>query len=332
MTFELLFQGKSFPVPRKSVWEFLDHRRDLLDAKTYKVESLVSVEVFEKFVDSLKNQTKILVTKENVESLSLLAKEFCFEELRSECLNLDSVPNLSERVSKLERQISSLSIRQFLEQIESQERGLESLRLEVEQLKKLLALPKAQAANTPEPALSVKQSTPNSPKSTPSLSPRPEKKLDFPLKEPNSREGIISYLTKVHERGTVTITSTSVDGKYAPKNVADLTARSCFKSKDWPGEWICWDFHEMRVCPTHYTINAWLLKSWAVEGSLDGENWTEIDRQTDNQDFRKWNAVSFTVSDPVESRFIRLIQTDKRPGGNGHLFLGAVEFFGTLSE
>jgi hypothetical protein len=89
----------------------------------------------------------------------------------------------------------------------------------------------------------------------------------------------------------------------------------------------------MRVYPTHYTIRTCDLKSWVVEGSLDGDNWTEIDRQTDNQDFKDgWNKVSFTVSKPVESRFIRLTLTDKTHHGRDSLYLAAVEFFGTLSE
>jgi hypothetical protein len=65
------------------------------------------------------------VTKENVESLSLLAKEFCFEELQSECLKV--LPN----------PISSLSERgfKFEEQIESQERRFENLCQEIKKMK-----------------------------------------------------------------------------------------------------------------------------------------------------------------------------------------------------
>jgi hypothetical protein len=65
------------------------------------------------------------------------------------------------------------------------------------------------------------------------------------------------------------------------------------QSKDEPGQWVCWDFREIRVHPTHYTIETVWLKSWVVAGSLDGESWTEIHPQTDNQDFKdEWNAVS----------------------------------------
>jgi hypothetical protein len=140
----------------------------------------------------------------------------------------------------------------------------------------------------------------------------------------------------VHEKGIVTITSKSfsdyddVEWGDALKNVADLTSDRWFNSEDEPGQWVCWDFREMRVRPTHYTITAGGLTSWVVEGSLDGESWTEIDRQTNNQFFTHWNTAPFAVSNPAECRFIRLTQTDKRH--YNELLLRAVEFFGTLSE
>jgi hypothetical protein len=176
----------------------------------------------------------------------------------------------------------------------------------------------------------------------------------FPLRRPESLDGIISYLTRkhggnVHDKGIVTITSKSVDdddSRLAVRNVVDLTSGESFYSKDEPGQWIRWDFHGLRVLPTHYTIISQWLKSWVVESSLDGEAWTEIDRKTDNEDFKSynWKTASFAVS--AECRFIRLTQTGKnhdgcdhflRDSGKGHggydtLIIYAIEFFGTLLE
>jgi hypothetical protein len=163
------------------------------------------------------------------------------------------------------------------------------------------------------------------------------------MKEPNSLDGILSYLTKkhgghVHERGLVTLTSKSClsnASQYRAKNAADFTCPDWyFKSKDEPGQWISWDFREMRIRPTHYTMMATSPKSWVVEGSLDGTHWTEIDRQTDNKDFEKFREMaSFPISRPVECRFIRLSQTGKNHQGKDCLGnLHVVEFFGTLSE
>jgi hypothetical protein len=165
------------------------------------------------------------------------------------------------------------------------------------------------------------------------------------MKKAKSLEGIISHLTQkpggnVEEKGIVRITSKSVSSdnpRYAQKNVADLTFDSEFWSKNEPCQWICWDFGEMRVRPTHYTLSTRFLKSWVVEGSLDGRSWREIDRQTDNQDFKNWNTASLAVSNPAEFRFIRLTQTDKTHAmflgvTDDQLRLRAVEFFGTLCE
>jgi hypothetical protein len=156
-----------------------------------------------------------------------------------------------------------------------------------------------------------------------------------------SLDGIISYLTKKHggnvqEKGIVTMTSKSDwnDPDYALKNVADLTSDSRFYSKNKPGQWVCWDFREIRVRPTHYTIWALWLKSWVVDGSLDGSSWTEIDRKTgsENPYALFGNIASFAVSQTAEFRFIRLTQTDKAYSCDDLLRLYAVEFFGTLSE
>jgi hypothetical protein len=165
----------------------------------------------------------------------------------------------------------------------------------------------------------------------------PPRSLCFQLEEAESVDGIISYLTlkhggNVHEKGIVTITSKSVFLDGDGWNVADLTSGRRFVSNDEPGQWICWDFHEMRVRPTHYTVKSYLLKSWVVESSLDGEAWTEIFRKTDNQDFRRGEIASFAVSKSAKCCFIRLTQTGKNHNGNDMLVIQAFEFFGTLLE
>jgi hypothetical protein len=161
----------------------------------------------------------------------------------------------------------------------------------------------------------------------------------FPMIASESLDGIISYLTKkhggnVHAKGIVTITSSSVVRLHcAPQNAADLTSDSAFVSKNEPGSWICWDFGETRVRPANYTIRAFYLKSWDLEGSLDGSSWTVIDRRSDTQDFKGgWVTASFPVSNQVECRFIRLTQTAERHRGNNYLGVRAVEFFGAFFE
>jgi hypothetical protein len=167
------------------------------------------------------------------------------------------------------------------------------------------------------------------------------KAVDFPLKGARSVDGIISYLSRkcggnVHDKRIVTITSKSVHGDFcwnAGLNAAGLTSNSDFRSKDEPGQWICWDFHEMRVRPTHYTIKSDSLKSWVVESSLDFVNWTEIDRRTNNDDLKEEPHIrSFTVPKSAECRFIRLTQTGGNHSSDNELRVTAFEVFGSLIE
>jgi hypothetical protein len=152
--------------------------------------------------------------------------------------------------------------------------------------------------------------------------------------------GIIGWLTRqcggnVHEKGIVILTSktTPSSPKKALTQVADRNPDWYFCSQNEPDQWVCWDFRERRLLLTHYALRALLLGSWVMEGSLDGENWTEIDRQTDHRAFRDLpETTAFTVSNPAECSFIRLTQTYRNYGGHDVLALGPVEFFGILSQ
>jgi hypothetical protein len=355
---ELRFHGKAYAVPKKSVVDLLD-QQNLFAATSYAVESSVPVEIFEAFVPSLQTQGKVSVTKENAASMSFLAKEFCLSDHLSECraFSFDIVLSLAERVSVLERQTQQSGSGEVEDRLETQEEGLESLRSRFEKLEgKLSKTEVLIGGNESRPVKSLlslregierligeasETSSGIAKAATPPPTPtRSLSKAEFPMKAPKSLEGIISYLTKqhggnVHEKGIVTIASKSVCSDHpmhALKNVADLTCDTRFWSGNEPDQRVCWDFREMRVRPTHYAIEARYLKSWVVEGSLDGESWAEIDRKTNNQDFKDvCNTPAFAVSKPAECRFIRLSQTDNHLG-NDWLVLLAVEFFGTLSE
>jgi hypothetical protein len=150
-----------------------------------------------------------------------------------------------------------------------------------------------------------------------------------PMKATNPLDGIILYLSKkhkgnVHENGIVTITGNPSVGRDSSPlwYVTDLTTYRVNSEGvvnnpsiliDWEqGQWICWDFQEMRIRPDHYTLKCHGMRSWLVEGSLDGMNWTEIDRHTNSAVFKRWNTHLYAVSNVVEFRFIRLSQPVKR--------------------
>jgi hypothetical protein len=196
----------------------------------------------------------------------------------------------------------------------------------------------------------------------------PRSKVEIPMDFPHSVHGIIWSLAEkpggnIQEKGRVTITSKLITNSdlNAVTKIADVAAGSQSPSENEQGDWVCWDFREMRVRPTHYTIQSRSLQSWVLEGSLDGRRWTEIDRQTDRlnprvqasnptsivyptaggwlvtlqpaySDGQDLNALpttaSFAVSCSGDVRFIRLTQigpSDQRAT------LYCVDFFGTLS-
>jgi hypothetical protein len=132
-------------------------------------------------------------------------------------------------------------------------------------------------------------------------------------------DGIIAHLTRecggnVHNCHVVDVTCGSFEketlganphsGAFynyddcVAKNAADLDIDSDFYSafrcsSEVPhtrNNWICYDFKERRIVPTHYTIRTnWQgpgkshLKSWLIETSADGENWREVAREENNE-------------------------------------------------
>jgi acetoacetate decarboxylase len=138
---------------------------------------------------------------------------------------------------------------------------------------------------------------------------------------------------------------------WAAKNAADLETGSYFgsafrdKKKDIPhtrNNWICYDFKERRIVPTHYAIRThdgnvlgrFHLKSWLVNTSADGENWREVAREEDNKQLDRPNfTATFAVADGGECRFIRLLNIRRTHSGwNDCILISAWEIFGSLLE
>jgi hypothetical protein len=162
-----------------------------------------------------------------------------------------------------------------------------------------------------------------------------------------SLDGIISHLTSkcggnVHDNGVVTASSSSISGFHRPKNALDLQNRnSCFCSDNVADSWICLDFKNMEVTPTHYSILSYQgqanqqhhPKSWCLEVSGDGRAWKEVDRREGNNEVNGSNLIgTFEVSNQIKSRFIRLRQTGKNHYNNDRLLMCGLEIFGILHE
>jgi hypothetical protein len=155
-------------------------------------------------------------------------------------------------------------------------------------------------------------------------------------------DGIIAHLTRccggnVAEHGLVRITGSSVgrnDAEFAAKNAADFGNHSVFYSGSEPEQWICYDFRDMAVIPTHYSIRAggeMSPRNWVVEGSEWGGDWLEFDPREKDDSLKSKSATgTFPVSQAAEVYEIRLRQTGRNHGWRHCLVVSSFEIFGSL--
>jgi hypothetical protein len=157
--------------------------------------------------------------------------------------------------------------------------------------------------------------------------------------------GLIRYLRdwcggNPHDKGLISATGTPHDASvhYQPQNAADLETASFFHSRDYPGEWMCYDFKDMRVAVTSYILRSsgyprdtWHLKSWVIEGSEDSAKWVELDRRENDETLNGAKSVGkFEVRNVIESRFIRLRGTGPTSNGHSVVLFEAFDVFGGL--
>jgi hypothetical protein len=161
-------------------------------------------------------------------------------------------------------------------------------------------------------------------------------RTDFPF------DGIISFLTLRHggnvvDRGIVSVEVSSVRSTYPKRNAVDLNLRTMTATAYEPNSWICYDFKNMEVNVSHYSIrsqtdyNVHHLMNWTVEGSLDQKNWIELGVQSECHSLLGlYQSATFETSRCGFVRFVRLRQTGKNSSGQDVLTLSAFEPFGGL--
>jgi hypothetical protein len=178
--------------------------------------------------------------------------------------------------------------------------------------------------------------------------PRPAVTIKCPLKERAPWDGIIAYLTRehgenLHDKDVVTVTAKSVDESrddfrdFHPLNVLDLAAEwlSFASNGDEPNQWICWDFHDIVIRPTHYQIETPMedaLQSWVLESSMDGQEWTGIDRQAYRPGVQWTRPGIFAMTTVANARFIRLTQVGSNSANGNVLRLQALELYGSFDD
>jgi hypothetical protein len=126
---------------------------------------------------------------------------------------------------------------------------------------------------------------------------------------------------------------------YLAKNAADLTVDSHYFSSNAPNQWICDNFVDSTIKPTHYSIRSRRdvgvgdhhLKSWVIECSVDGKDWVEVDRRNNNNELNARNVTRlFIICISGEDRYIRLHQTGPTHRNDHYLVISGLEIFGLL--
>jgi hypothetical protein len=101
-------------------------------------------------------------------------------------------------------------------------------------------------------------------------------KYRFPISPTSdgSKEGIISDLTPKHgwsvaDRGIVAVSSSSSLPSFIARHALDFRPKTYFQSDDPQNQWLCHDFKDRKVEPTHYSIHAHSWICYDFEGSLE---------------------------------------------------------------
>jgi hypothetical protein len=156
---------------------------------------------------------------------------------------------------------------------------------------------------------------------------------------------LIRYLSEAcggnpHDKRLICVTGTAYSDGLAdqPRNAADRQTDSYFFSGSGTGQWLCYDFKDMRVAVTDYVLRSsanpigWRhLRSWVIEGSDDSANWVELDRRQDEGTLNGPRSISsFEVRNVTECRYIRLRGIGPSWKGDNHLLFSAFDLFGGL--
>lgn len=170
---------------------------------------------------------------------------------------------------------------------------------------------------------------------------------EFTHKDGQEFNGIFRYLTEkignICDNGTISITSSSVhndfDSSYIPQNLVNyhMDSKYFYAETDDTYFWVCFDFKSMEVEISSYTIksNHWgtnigHIKSWVMEISDNGTDWTEIDKHDNDPSLNGRLLVrTFNVRPNKFARFCRFRHTGKYWGGSGAGF-HSIEFYGRL--
>jgi len=145
--------------------------------------------------------------------------------------------------------------------------------------------------------------------------------------------------TNAHLANRIKITASSIE----KGNPGDLVSRepSELWTKDVPASWFSIDLGKTRVAiPTTYTLRhggnykADSLRTWDLQGSADGQNWTVLKRHTNDKSLNSnFASNSWTIPGVTKAyRYFRILQTGRNSNNHNFLVLSGFEIYGSLYE
>lgn len=158
-------------------------------------------------------------------------------------------------------------------------------------------------------------------------------------------DGIINYLRKQTNNqieNEIKITASSIlrndVNDYGPYNSIQYENQKYFETQNSPNSWICFEFKNHQIIPTHYTIRSGNSGygapiNYKIEVSNDNSTWYEIHKQNGGP-FTNGQQATFTIpidkNKQKEAKYIRLTQTGKDSHGHDYLIFESIEFYGYL--
>jgi hypothetical protein len=161
-------------------------------------------------------------------------------------------------------------------------------------------------------------------------------------------DGIISYLRRVRSSGnnvhdsnvvTITMSNTPVSRR-AARNAAEFNPNIDACTNNSSGEYILWDFHDQIVRVTQYSIMSSQycvgychLRSWNLEGSLDGKTYEVLGEERNRDDLNGPGKIgSFDVKKLTLCRFLRLAIAGPTHRSDYYIVISGLEIFGLLID
>lgn len=164
----------------------------------------------------------------------------------------------------------------------------------------------------------------------------------------HSFKGIINDLTKkcggnVSDKKVVDVTCFSYFGSNYAKNAVDFdNDKKYYESINNQTGWIKYDFKELKISPTHYSIKSACnkgsanLMNWVIEGSNSNndDDWIVLDTRNN---IKSIDGLYYWQTFDVQSRrsneyfrYLRLRGTGPNAGGDNFFKLASLEYFGFL--